>query len=56
VTEALLGLVAMLALSFARVPIAISMGLVGFLGLWWMRGLHRSMASATPVVYESGFQ
>ena len=46
----------MLALSFLRVPIAISMGLVGFLGLWWMRGLSPSMASATTVVYESGFQ
>ncbi len=46
-TEALIGLAAMLALSFLRVPIAISMGLVGFLGLWWMRGLGPSMASTT---------
>jgi C4-dicarboxylate transporter DctM subunit len=56
VTEALVGLAAMLVLSFLRVPIAIAMGLVGFLGLWWMRGLGPSMASATTVVYESGFQ
>ena len=55
-TEALVGLAAMLVISFLRVPIAISMGLVGFLGLWWMRGLGPSMASATTVVYESGFQ
>jgi C4-dicarboxylate transporter DctM subunit len=55
-TEALVGLGVMLLISFLRVPIAISMGLVGFLGLWWMRGLHPSMASATTVVYESGFQ
>ena len=55
-TEALIGLAAMLVISFLRVPIAISMGLVGFLGLWWMRGLGPSMASATTVVYESGFQ
>ncbi|MEO7244725.1 MAG: TRAP transporter large permease [Rubrivivax sp.] len=55
-TEALTGLAAMLVLSFLRVPIAFSMGLVGFLGLWWMRGLGPSMASATTVVYESGFQ
>ena len=55
-TEALVGLAVMLAISFLRVPIAISMGLVGFLGLWWMRGLSPSMASATTVVYESGFQ
>ncbi|HEX7439297.1 MAG TPA: TRAP transporter large permease [Caldimonas sp.] len=55
-TEALIGLGVMLVISFMRVPIAISMGLVGFLGLWWMRGLNPSMASATTVVYESGFQ
>ncbi len=54
-TEALIGLGVMLMLSFLRVPIAISMGLVGFLGLWWMRGLGPSLASATTVVYESGF-
>ena len=55
-TEALVGLGVMLLISFLRVPIAIAMGLVGFLGLWWMRGLSPSMASATTVVYESGFQ
>ena len=55
-TEALIGLGAMLVLSFLRVPIAISMGLIGFLGVWWMRGLNPSLASATTVVYESGFQ
>jgi TRAP-type mannitol/chloroaromatic compound transport system permease large subunit len=55
-TEALVGLGAMLVLSFLRLPIAFAMGLVGFLGLWWMRGLGPSMASATTVVYESGFQ
>ena len=55
-TEALVGLGAMLLISFLRVPIAVSMGLVGFFGLWWMRGLNPSMASATTVVYESGFQ
>jgi len=56
VTEAFIGLAAMLVLSFLRVPIAIAMGLIGFLGVWWMRGLNVSMASATTVVYESGFQ
>ena len=54
--EALTGLFAMLILSFMRVPIALSMGLIGFAGLWWMKGLGPSMASATTVVYESGFQ
>ena len=55
-TEALTGLGVMMLLAFLRVPIAIAMGLVGFLGLWWMRGVGPSLASATTVVYESGFQ
>ena len=55
-TEALLGLGAMVVLSFLRLPIAISMGLVGFIGLWWMRGPGPAMASATTVVYETGFE
>lgn len=55
-TEAVTGLFAMLLLSFMRVPIALSMGLIGFAGLWWMKGVGPSMASATTVVYESGFQ
>ena len=55
-SEAFAGLAAMLVLSFLRVPIAFSMGLIGFFGVWWMRGLSISMASATTVVYESGFQ
>jgi C4-dicarboxylate transporter, DctM subunit len=55
-TESLIALAVMLLLSFLRLPIAISMGVVGFFGLWWVRGLGPSMASATTVVYESGFQ
>ena len=55
-TEASLGLLAMLILAFARVPLAIAMGLVGFGGLWWMRGLNPAMASVTSTVYESGFE
>ena len=55
-TEAITGLFAMLLLSFMRVPIALSMGVIGFAGLWWMKGVGPSMASVTTVVYESGFQ
>lgn len=55
-TEASLGLLAMLILAFARVPLAMAMGLVGFCGLWWMRGLNPAMASVTSTVYESGFE
>ncbi len=55
-TEAFVALAGMLVMAFLRLPIAFAMGLAGFLGLWWMRGLGPSMASATTVVYESGFQ
>jgi hypothetical protein len=55
-TEAITGLFVMLLLSFMRVPIALSMGVIGFAGLWWMKGEGPSMASVTTVVYESGFK
>lgn len=55
-TEAIVGLLVMLILAFARVPLAIAMGLVGFAGLWWMRGLNPAMASVTSTVYEAGFE
>jgi C4-dicarboxylate transporter, DctM subunit len=56
VTEALYGFAAMLTLSFLRVPIALSMGLVGFVGLWLLKDIKPAMASVSTVVYESGFQ
>lgn len=55
-TEASVGLLLMLVLALARVPLAIAMGLVGFGGLWWMRGLNPAMASVTSTVYEAGFE
>ncbi len=55
-TESMIALAAMLVLSFLRLPIAIAMGVVGFFGLWWVRGLGPSMASVTTVAYESGFE
>jgi len=55
-TETLLALAAMMVLSFLRLPISLAMGLVGFVGLWLMRGLHPSIASVTAVIYDSGFQ
>ena len=55
-TEASIGLLAMLILAFARVPLAIAMGLVGFAGLWWVRGLNPALASVTSTVYEAGFE
>ena len=53
--EFLLGFFAMLALMFARVPIAFAMGIVGFLGLGLLRGWNVAIGSATAVIYETGF-
>ena len=55
-TEASVGLLVMLVMALARVPLAIAMGLVGFAGLWWMRGMNPAMASVTSTVYEAGFE
>ena len=54
-TEALLGLLAMFALTVIRVPIAFAMGLVGFFGLALLRGWNPAMASAGTLMYETGF-
>ena len=46
----------MLTLAFARVPIALAMGLTGFVGVWLMRGLNPAMGSVAATLWESGFQ
>jgi len=48
-------MLAMLALMFVRVPIALSMGIVGFVGLGLLRNWNVSLLSLTSVVYETGF-
>lgn len=53
--EFFLGLLAMLALMFIRVPIAWAMGIVGFLGLVYVRGWPAAMASTAISVQETGF-
>ena len=54
-TEALLGFAAVFALALLRVPLAFAMGLVGVVGLALMRSWPASLASASQVIYESGF-
>ena len=54
-TEALVGFAAVFALALLRVPLAFAMGLVGFVGLGWMRGWSPTMANASQVVYDTGF-
>jgi C4-dicarboxylate transporter, DctM subunit len=55
VTEALLGFAAIFALAIIRVPLAFAMGLVGFIGMGVTRGWQPALASASQVVYETGF-
>jgi len=50
--ETLLGFVAMFALMSLRVPIAFSMAVVGFAGLWWMRSWNAAVASTTTEILD----
>jgi C4-dicarboxylate transporter DctM subunit len=55
-TEALLGLGLMLLLALLRVPIALAMGLIGFLGVAYLRDWNfaPAMAMVETKVYETG--
>ncbi|MGA8049439.1 MAG: TRAP transporter large permease [Burkholderiales bacterium] len=54
-TYALIAFVAMLALTFVRVPIAFAMGVVGIVGTGLLKGWMPALAMATQVTYETGF-
>ena len=55
-TEALLGLLAMMVLAFVRIPIALSMGIVGIVGYAYMRDWSwgSAFATAQTKIYETG--
>ncbi len=55
-TEALIGLLAMLLLAFLRLPIALAMGLVGVVGYAYMRDWSwtAALAAVQTKVYETG--
>src|SRR4051795_6059721 len=57
-TEALVGLAAMMLLAFVRIPIAVAMAVVGVVGYAYMRDWSWSgaLAMAQTKVYETGFQ
>ena len=48
-SEALIGLFAMMVLAFLRIPIALSMGLVGVVGYAYMRDWNWTVAFAISV-------
>jgi C4-dicarboxylate transporter, DctM subunit len=54
-TEALLGFAAIFALAMLRIPLALAMGIAGFVGLGLLRNWNSAMASVTSVIYETGF-
>ena len=54
-TETLLGLAVIMVLSLSRVPIALSMGVVGFGFMWYTRGITPAVGSLTAVIYDAGF-
>ena len=54
-TEALLGFAAVFFFALLRIPLAVSMGLVGVVGLGLLRGWPQTMANAAQVVYDTGF-
>lgn len=53
--ETLLGFAAIFALALLRVPLAMSMGVVGLAGITYVRGWEPALASTAQVVYETGF-
>jgi C4-dicarboxylate transporter, DctM subunit len=54
-TQALLGFLAVFALAFMRVPLAVSMALVGMVGLGLMRGWTPAFSGVSQVIFETGF-
>lgn len=54
-TEALLGFLAVFAMAFLRIPLAVSMFIAGFGGLWLLRGFQPALASGSQVIFETGF-
>jgi tripartite ATP-independent transporter DctM subunit len=54
VTETLVGFAAFLALAFLRVPMAFSMGIVGFLGVGYMLNFRVASAMIGQITYETG--
>ncbi|MBA4265515.1 MAG: C4-dicarboxylate ABC transporter permease [Comamonadaceae bacterium] len=54
-TEAFLGFLAVFAMAFMRIPLAVAMTIAGFVGLMLMRGWMPAMASTSQVIFETGF-
>jgi C4-dicarboxylate transporter, DctM subunit len=54
-TEASLGFLAVFAMAFLRIPLALAMAIAGLAGLGLMRGWQPAFASTSQVIFETGF-
>ena len=54
-TEAILGFLAVFAMAFLRIPLAVSMSIAGIVGLGLMRGWTPAFASTSQTIFETGF-
>src|SRR5690606_5397984 len=54
-TAALLGFLGVFAMAFLRVPLAVAMATAGFVGMGLLRGWQPALASASQVIFETGF-
>ncbi len=53
--EALLGFLAVFAMAFLRIPLAVAMATAGFVGMGVLRGWQPALASTSQVIFETGF-
>ena len=53
--EAALGFLAVFAMAFIRIPLALAMAIAGIAGLGLMRGWQPAFASTSQVIFETGF-
>lgn len=54
-TEAMLGFLAVFAMAFLRIPLAVAMATAGFVGMGVLRGWQPALASTSQVIFETGF-
>ncbi len=54
-TEALLGFLAVFAMAFLRIPLAVAMSISGIVGLGLLRGWNPAFASTSQTIFETGF-
>ena len=53
--EALVGFLAVFAMAFLRIPLAVAMAISGLVGMGLLRGWQPAFASTSQVIFETGF-